>query len=101
MTWVYLAAPKRPRAYFFDRKHATWRNVSTVESISSSRVTFVTMSPRLLPAIFRDLFLRFLLLLNILPSIAYDCPLPECDYCIPDPVRQAPGIGFELTTSYG
>ncbi|KAL8725072.1 MAG: hypothetical protein Q9166_007583 [cf. Caloplaca sp. 2 TL-2023] len=32
---------------------------------------------------------------------AYDCPLPECDSCLPPKVRKAPGVGFELTTSYG
>jgi hypothetical protein len=58
------------------------------------------MNPGSPPAIFEELFLLFLLLLSIPPSIAYDCPLPECDYCIPDALRQAPGVGFELTTSY-
>jgi hypothetical protein len=51
-------------------------------------------------ASFKQLFLPMLLLLNSIPGIAYDCPLPECDYCLPNAVRQAPGIGFELTTSY-
>jgi hypothetical protein len=51
-------------------------------------------------ASFKQLFLPVLLLWNSIPGIAYDCPLRECDYRLPDTVRQAPGVGFELTTSY-
>jgi hypothetical protein len=28
-------------------------------------------------------------------------PTPWCDFCIPASVQAAPGIGFDLTTSYG
>ena len=44
--------------------------------------------------------LSLLLLLNIIPGIAYEDPLPECDFCLPDAVPHAPGVGLELTTSY-
>jgi hypothetical protein len=32
---------------------------------------------------------------------AYDCPLEECDACLRAEIREAPGVGFELTPSYG
>jgi hypothetical protein len=47
-----------------------------------------------------QLSLSLLLLLNIIPGIAYEDPLPECDFCLPDAVPHAPGVGLELTTSY-
>lgn len=47
------------------------------------------------------LILPYLLLLLGRRVCAYDCPLPECDECLPAFVREAPGVGFELTTSYG
>jgi hypothetical protein len=34
-------------------------------------------------------------------TFAYDCPMRECDYCLPAEIREAPGVGFEITTSYG
>lgn len=48
-----------------------------------------------------SLFSR-LLCVSLLLSLtgAYDCPLEECNYCSPAEIREAPGIGFELTTSY-
>jgi hypothetical protein len=61
---------------------------------------FVTMKLLSSSASFKQLFLPVLLLLNSIPGIAYDCPLPECDFCLSNTVRQAPGVGFELTTSY-
>ncbi len=30
-----------------------------------------------------------------------DCPTPRCNFCLPTAVHDAPGIGFDLTTSYG
>jgi hypothetical protein len=51
-------------------------------------------------AVLKQLSPSLLLLLNIIPGIAYEDPLPECDFCLPDAVRHAPGVGFEVTTSY-
>jgi hypothetical protein len=34
-------------------------------------------------------------------TTAYDCPLAECDACLPAAVRKAPGVGIELANSYG
>ena len=39
--------------------------------------------------------------LQAIVVFAYDCPLPLCDCCVPVSEREGPGIGFELTTSYG
>lgn len=33
--------------------------------------------------------------------IAYDCPLGECEECLPKAIREGPGVGFELTDNYG
>jgi hypothetical protein len=60
----------------------------------------VAMKPLSSSAVLKQLSLSLLLLLNIIPGIAYEDPLPECDFCLPDAVRHAPGVGFELTTSY-
>ncbi|KAJ5930017.1 hypothetical protein N7466_005510 [Penicillium verhagenii] len=31
----------------------------------------------------------------------YDCPRPSCDTCLSTQIHDAPGIGFDLTPSYG
>jgi hypothetical protein len=38
--------------------------------------------------------------LHIAPGVAYEDGWPECDTCLADSVREAAGVGFELTTSY-
>ena len=34
-------------------------------------------------------------------AVFYGCPTPRCDFCLSAAVHDAPGIGFDLTTSYG
>ncbi|KAL2038571.1 hypothetical protein N7G274_008619 [Stereocaulon virgatum] len=41
------------------------------------------------------------LAMRLVGALAYTCPLPECGYCLEPQIRTAPGIGFELTASYG
>lgn len=31
----------------------------------------------------------------------YDCPRPSCETCLSTLIHDAPGIGFDLTPSYG
>jgi hypothetical protein len=31
----------------------------------------------------------------------YDCPRPKCETCLPADIYDAPGVGFDLTPSYG
>jgi hypothetical protein len=31
----------------------------------------------------------------------YDCPRPRCETCLPAEIYDAPGVGFDLTSSYG
>jgi len=38
--------------------------------------------------------------LHIAPGVAYEDLWPKCDTCLADSVREAAGVGFELTTSY-
>lgn len=54
--------------------------------------------------LFKRLVLSALLLLclplHIAPGVAYEDLWPKCDTCLADSVREAAGVGFELTTSY-
>ncbi|KAJ5984740.1 hypothetical protein N7481_006839 [Penicillium waksmanii] len=36
-----------------------------------------------------------------LVSALYDCPRPRCETCLPVTIHDAPGVGFDLTPSYG
>ncbi|KFY19986.1 hypothetical protein V491_04072, partial [Pseudogymnoascus sp. VKM F-3775] len=49
------------------------------------------------------LALSFLLLTFLLQAVLAwrDCPTPRCDFCVSAVVHDAPGVGFDLTTSYG
>lgn len=30
-----------------------------------------------------------------------DCPMAECEACLPLSIHDAPGVGFDLTAAYG
>ncbi|KAJ9211207.1 hypothetical protein DTO166G4_7233 [Paecilomyces variotii] len=43
------------------------------------------------------LFLQYISIIDAF----YDCPRPLCEICLPAQIHDAPGIGFDLTPSYG
>jgi hypothetical protein len=45
--------------------------------------------------------LHTILFFSAVVIATYDCPTPTCSTCVPIEVHDAPGVGLDLTTSYG
>ncbi|KAJ5219689.1 hypothetical protein N7468_008893 [Penicillium chermesinum] len=45
-------------------------------------------------------FILSALLISLVNAL-YDCPRPRCETCLPVAIHDAPGVGFDLTPSYG
>lgn len=53
--------------------------------------------------------IKLIILINLILSVliispvnaVYDCPRPRRRTCLPVAIHDAPGVGFDLTPSYG